>query len=142
MEQQKLFFFFFFQNLRKLRNAAKDLGLPNHMSINWSMFTSATSDSTSTQAKFNKLIEIHKEEDNKKFVQCTGGMELITNFCAMHVGANLRKILSVVFINYLNLIRVMLTGKGNTIKQIILFMNLLSYSVNMVYQNTVWESYS
>lgn len=77
--------------LEKLRNAVKDLGLPNHMSINWSMFASATSDSASTQAKFNKLIEMHKEEDDKKFGQCTGGMELITNFCAMHLGANLRK---------------------------------------------------
>ena len=77
--------------LEKLRNAAKDLGLPNHMSINWNMFASATSDSASTQAKFNKLIEMHREEDEKKFGQSAGGMELITNFCAMHLGANLRK---------------------------------------------------
>ena len=77
--------------LEKLRNAAKDLGLPNHMSINWSVFASATSDSALTQTKFNKLIETHKEEDDKKSGQCTGGMELITNFCAMHLGANLRK---------------------------------------------------
>ena len=77
--------------LEKLRNVAKDLGLPNHTSINWSIFASATSDSASTQAKFNKLIEMHKEEDEMKFGQSTGGMELITNFCAMHLGANLRK---------------------------------------------------
>ena len=77
--------------LEKLRNAARDLGLPNHMSINWSIFASATSDSASTQAKFNKLIEMHKEEDETKFGQSTGGMELIANFCAMHLGANLRK---------------------------------------------------
>ena len=77
--------------LEKLRNVAKDLGLPNRTSINWSIFASATSDSASTQAKFNKLIEMHKEEDEKKFGQSTGGMELITNFCAMHLGANLRK---------------------------------------------------
>ena len=61
------------------------------MSINWSIFASATSDSASTQAKFNKLIEMHKEEDETKFGQSTGAMELITNFCAMHLGANLRK---------------------------------------------------
>ena len=77
--------------LEKLRNVAKDLGLPNHTSINWSIFASATSDSASTQAKFNKLIEMRKEEDEKKFGQSTGGMELVTNFCAMHLGANLRK---------------------------------------------------
>ena len=46
--------------LEKSRNAAKDLGLPNHMSIKWSMFTSAISDNASTQAKFNKLIEMHR----------------------------------------------------------------------------------
>ena len=77
--------------LEKLRNAAKELGIPNHMSINWSIFASATSDSAATQTKFNKLIETRKEEDQKKFGQSTGGMELITNFCAMHLGANLRK---------------------------------------------------
>ena len=77
--------------LEKLRNAAKELGIPNHMSINWSMFASATSDSASTQSKFNKLIEMRKEEDERKFGHSTGGMELITNFCAMHLGANLRK---------------------------------------------------
>ena len=77
--------------LQKLRNAAKDLGIPNHTSINWSLFASATSDSASTQAKFNKLIEMHKTEDQKKFGHSTEGMELITNFCAMHLGANLRK---------------------------------------------------
>lgn len=77
--------------LEKLRNAAKGLGFPNHISINWSIFASATSDSASTQAKFNKLIEMHKKEDEKKIGQSTGGIELITNFCAMHLGANLRK---------------------------------------------------
>ena len=55
--------------LEKLRNAAKELGIPNHMSINWSIFASATSDSASTQTKFNKLIEMRKEEDQKKFGQ-------------------------------------------------------------------------
>lgn len=74
-----------------MQKVAKELGLPNHTSINWSLFASATSDSASTQNKFNKLMEIDKEEDKKKFGQTTGGMELITNFCAMHLGVNLRK---------------------------------------------------
>ena len=90
------------------------------MSINWSIFASATSDSASTQAKFNKLIEMHKEEDEMKFGQSTGG--------------------TVGFINCLNLIKIV--QKENTIKPIISFMNLPSYSGNMVYQNIVWESYS
>ena len=94
------------------------------MSINWSMFASATS---VPQVKQNSISSLKCIEEGKKFGQCTGGMELITNFCAMHLGANL--------------------GKGNADrkrehKQVILFINLLSYSVNMVYQNTVWESYS
>ena len=55
--------------LEKLQNAAKDLGLPNNMSINWSMFASATSDSASTQVKFNKPTEM---EDEKKLGQSAG----------------------------------------------------------------------
>ena len=34
---------------------------------------------------------MHKEEDETKFGLSTGGMELITDFCPMHLGANLRK---------------------------------------------------
>ena len=65
-----------------------------------------------------------------------------TNSCTIHLGANLRKS----FISGIH--KLSESDKGNTDREREhnqtdnLLINLLSYLVNMVYQNTVWESYS
>ena len=53
---------------------------------------SSTSDSASTQKQFNKLIEECREEDEKLFDPASfETVEIIENFCSMHLGVNLRK---------------------------------------------------
>ena len=80
------------KELEKLRTTAKLLGLPNANSINWTMLVSSTSDSAPTQKRLNKLIQEHREEDEKRFgAATTDTVELIETFCTMHLGANLRK---------------------------------------------------
>ena len=49
--------------LRKLRDAAHMLKLCNADSINWTLVSSSTSDSASTQRKLNALIEERKKRD-------------------------------------------------------------------------------
>jgi hypothetical protein len=77
--------------LEHLRNTARDLGLPNADSINWSLIVSTTSDSAATQKKFNEIVKQRKKEDHDRFGSTEFTEELITNFCAMHLGVNLRK---------------------------------------------------
>ena len=77
--------------LEHLRNTARDLGLPNANSINWSLIVSTTSDSAATQKKFNEIVKQRKKEDHDRFGSTEFTEELITNFCAMHLGVNLRK---------------------------------------------------
>ena len=82
---------------------------------------------------------MHKEEGETKFEKSTGGMELITNFCAMHMRANLRKS----FISGIH--KLPGSDKDSTEREhklIISFMNLPSYLGNIVYQSIAWESYS
>ena len=56
------------------------------------MLASSTSDSASAQKRLNKLIEQQKEADYKLFGSATKkGFSIIENFCAMHLGTNLRK---------------------------------------------------
>ena len=43
--------------LQKLRDIARQLHLPNADKINWTLIRSSSSDSASTQKKFNKLVE-------------------------------------------------------------------------------------
>ena len=95
------------------------------MSINWNIIASATSDSASSQAKFNKLIEMHKE-DEMKLGKVLVGWSSLPNL------PNLRKS----FISGIH--RLSESDKDSTerehIKQIS-FMDLPSYSGNMTYQN-------
>ena len=80
------------QELQKLREVAHALRLPNADKINWTLVQSSTSDSASTQRKFNKILEEKREEDQEKFgPACQEGIELVQNFCCMHLGINLRK---------------------------------------------------
>ena len=78
--------------LAKLRDTAKALGLKNPERINWTLFASSTSDSASTQKKFNRLVEQCRKEDEAKFGSASDeASELVENLCAMHLGSNLRK---------------------------------------------------
>lgn len=45
------------RELEKLRETAHALKLPNANKINWTLIASSTSDSASTQKRFNKLAE-------------------------------------------------------------------------------------
>ena len=80
------------KELEKLRFAAVQLNLPNADGINWTLFTSSTSDSAATQKKFNRLLQERKDDDEARYGANSGqGLEIIENFCAMHLGVNLRK---------------------------------------------------
>ena len=80
------------KELVKLRQAAQQLKLSNANAINWTLFASSTSDSASTQKKLNKLIEARIKADEEKYGPFKeGAVELVKNFCAMHLGVNLRK---------------------------------------------------
>lgn len=55
------------------------------------MLVTSTSDSAPTQKRLNKLIE-HRGADEKNFGTANmATVELIKNFCSMHLGVNLRK---------------------------------------------------
>ena len=74
-----------------LRNIAHALNLPNADRINWTMITSSTSDSASTQKRLNTLIHKCRESDEKEFGKATiDTIDLIESFCSMHLGVNLR----------------------------------------------------
>jgi hypothetical protein len=78
--------------LERLRKLAHDLGLPNADSINWGLVTSSTSDSAATQKKFNAIVQQKRKEDIARFGMTDFSSEdLVTNFCSMHLGVNLRK---------------------------------------------------
>ena len=80
------------QELQKLRDTAHALRLPNADKINWTLIASSSSDSASTQKRFNKLLEQERTKDEEKFGDvCPEGFELVENFCSMHLGVNLRK---------------------------------------------------
>ena len=82
--------------LKKLREIAHTLNLPNADKINWTVIKSCSSDSASTQKKFNKLVEEKRLEDMERFGSicdnhCPDVVELVENLCCMHLGVNLRK---------------------------------------------------
>ena len=80
------------KELQKLREVAHALHLRNADKINWTLIQSSSSDSASTQKKFNKLLEEKREEDKKRFGPASpDAIELVENFCCMHLGVNLRK---------------------------------------------------
>ena len=81
-------------DLQKLREIAHTLHLPNADKLNWTLIKSSSSDSAATQKKFNKLVEEKRQEDSERFgprCGCPDVMELVENFCCMHLGVNLRK---------------------------------------------------
>ena len=78
--------------LQKLREVAHALRMPNADKINWTLIVSSSSDSASTQKRFNKLLEEQRRKDEEKFgAMCPDAIELVENFCCMHLGVNLRK---------------------------------------------------
>ena len=85
------------KQLERLRTMANALGLPHSNAINWTLISSSSSDSASSQKRFNKLAEQQKDTDRQKFsdhfseTAFDDGLEIIENFCAMHLGCNLRK---------------------------------------------------
>ncbi len=80
------------REFQKLREIAHELNLPYADKINWTLVSSSTSDSASTQKKFNQLLLELKEEDEEKFGPASSeAIEMVENFCAMHLGVNLRK---------------------------------------------------
>jgi len=79
------------KELTKLREAANQLNLPNANSINWTLFTSSTADSAATQKRLNRLLQDRIRKDELKYGPTqSSGKELVENFCAMHLGVNLR----------------------------------------------------
>ena len=81
------------KELTKLREMACSLRLPNADAINWSLVSSSTSDSAATQKRFNRLMKEQKEADVERFGETCAddAIEILENFCAMHLGTNLRK---------------------------------------------------
>ena len=80
------------KELKTLRETAQVLGFPNADSINWTLVASSTSDSASTQKCLNRLIEEHRAEDAQRFgVATIETVNIVENFCLMHLGLNLRK---------------------------------------------------
>ena len=78
--------------LKKLRKAAEQLGIPNHDKFNWTMIKASSSDSASTQKRLNDLLQQCRNEDEKLFSPAdTESFDIIRNFCAMHLGVNLRR---------------------------------------------------
>ena len=80
------------QQFKRLRDVASQLGKENHNMLNFSMIRSSTSDSASTQKRLNDLLEKRKEDDSQ-ILPCANSecLEIVRNFCAMHLGVNLRK---------------------------------------------------
>lgn len=80
------------REIEKLRDIAHVLKIPNADKINWTLVSASTSDSASTQKKFNHLLQKKREEDERIFGAADGdAVDIIENFCAMHLGVNLRK---------------------------------------------------
>ena len=80
------------QQFKRLREVASQLGIENHNMLNFSMIHSSTSDSASTQTRLNDLLEKRKGEDSQ-ILPCANSecLDIVRNFCAMHLGVNLHK---------------------------------------------------
>ena len=77
------------RELHMLRETARALRVPN---ADTTLLVSSTSDSASTQKRFNKLIDQCRVTDENLYGHATfETVELIENFCSMHLGINLRK---------------------------------------------------
>ena len=80
--------------LQKLTDIAHALQLPSADRINWTLIIWSSSDSASTQKRFNKLVEERIQEDLAQFgpaTDCPDIKELVESFCCMHLAVNLRK---------------------------------------------------
>ena len=75
--------------LQKLRNIAKELGIPNYDMFNWTMIHSSSSDSASTQKRLNHLLQEKKDEELHPVAE--SDLDIVKIFCGMHLGVNLRK---------------------------------------------------
>ena len=53
------------KELKRLREMAHALNIPNADKINWTLISSSTSDSAATQKRLNHLIDRQKEEDQR-----------------------------------------------------------------------------
>ena len=53
------------REIEKMRDIAHMLKIPNNNKINWTLVSAATSDSASTQKKFNHLLQEKREEDEQ-----------------------------------------------------------------------------
>ena len=80
------------KELERLREMANSLKLPHANSINWTIFSSITSDSASSQKRCAKLVQNNQDVDRKKYGQAgPEALDIVENFCVMHLGCNLRK---------------------------------------------------
>ena len=80
------------KELKKLRKMATALKLTHADSINWTIFSSITSDSASAQKQCAKLMRDCQNLDRKRFGQAgPEALDIVENFCAMHLGCDLRK---------------------------------------------------
>ena len=53
------------REIEKMRDIAHLLKIPNADKINWTLVSAATSDSASTQKKFNNLLQEKREDEQK-----------------------------------------------------------------------------
>ena len=73
------------RELQKLRDMAHALRMPNADKINWTLIVSLSSDSASTQKRFNKLLEEQRKKDERFGAMYPDAIELVENFCSMHL---------------------------------------------------------
>lgn len=78
------------RELKVLRETARALAMPNADSINWPLLVSSTSDSASTQKNLTSSL---KNPGIMIMNFLDQPVQLKENFCAMHLGINLRKAL-------------------------------------------------
>jgi len=73
------------REMDKLREVARLLKLPNAEKINWTLVSASTSDSASTQKRFNHLLTQKRDEDEERYGSACGDVvEIVDNLCAMH----------------------------------------------------------
>ena len=79
------------QELQKLRDTAHALRLPNAHKINWTLIVSSSSDSASTQERFNKLLEERAKDEEKFGDVCPAVFELVESFAPCTLGSTFEK---------------------------------------------------
>ena len=78
------------RELQMLREVAHALSMPNADKLNWTLIVFSSSDSASTQKRFNKLVEQQRQADEERFGSSfPQAIDLVENFCCMHLGVNL-----------------------------------------------------